>query len=509
MTENQSRSRIPRSIFLVITIAVAYQFLFITRNVRLYYQTSLTNSLYQSAPVLNQHVNNKSLSRHINHGNSSPFTLENGSNVETFQPSNHQRGNLTESQNLNPSLSLTNQDRNITTLSPEIFSGKNLSDINKTSLELTRQFTPSDITSNSNLTISPTLLNNTTTKEKKFFRYDNVAIVTKIHGPHQWKLVVQSMCLLHFAYNNQVLYDIIVFTAEPIPKEYIESLQKMLAPANVSIVIDNRGLQEEIAALTPARYKNFMERCNVSSPKNLTWFSNCRGELNGYGKPIRLAYAWQAEFRSMHIWHHPSLVDYKYMLWLDTDGFCTKPWKNDPVEYFIKNNGIIMFDHFPQGQAPGRIQPLILKAFNASVCYLRLNKQKGHLERTLIHDDTVNSVCGNQPIPNIHGFFHITNLDFYRSQPVKHGLETLIGDCFLCRSPDDQLSVTIPAAIFEPERSWEMRSKGFKLDVFHNFELDGIDRVKPPGFVKYWKTVAKLNLSSTDGMHTCPVTERD
>ena len=119
------------------------------------------------------------------------------------------------------------------------------------------------------------------TKEEKFVRYDKVAIVTKIHGPHQWKLVVQSMCLLHYAYNQKVGYDIIIFTAEPIPLEDVDALQQMLAPVNVSIVIDNKGLQEEIAGLAPARYENFMERCNVSSPTNLTWFSNCRGELNG------------------------------------------------------------------------------------------------------------------------------------------------------------------------------------------------------------------------------------
>lgn len=110
-------------------------------------------------------------------------------------------------------------------------------------------------------------------------------------------------------------------------------------------------------------------------------------------------------------------------------------------------------------------------------------------------------------IPNIHGFFHITNLDFYRSQPVTYGLKTIHGDCFLCRFPDDQLAVTAPAAILAPERSWEMRSKGFKLDVFHNFLLDGIDRANPPGFVRYWNDIAKYNLPSADGV--CSVTQKD
>jgi hypothetical protein len=455
MTGGESRTRLSRNIFLVFSLAIA---------VSLFYNAKFltggrTNSiLYQSDSPL------------------------------SFAPT---------VQNLNSSLSsprTNNRDtNNITTQSSP----------NK----LLRQSTLPDTTNTNNLAISHTITNNndTLTKEIKFVRYDNVAIATKIHGPHQWKLVVQSMCLLHFAYNSKVLYDVIVFTAEPIPVEDVESLQKMLAPAKVSVVIDNIGLQEEIAALTPARYEKFMERCNVSSPVNLTWFSNCRGELDGNGSPTRLAYSWQAEFRSVRIWHHPALADYKYMLWLDTDGFCTKPWEKDPVEYFIKNDGVIMFDHFPQGQAPPRLQPAILDGFNASACHLKLNKTLGNLERTLIDKDSGKS-CS---VPNIHGFFHITNLDFYRSPPVKHGLETLLGDCFLCRSPDDQLAVTIPAAIFAPERSWEMRSKGFKLDVFHNFAIDGIDRAGPPGFIRYWKEVAKDKVPSTHGMHTCPITERD
>lgn len=49
-----------------------------------------------------------------------------------------------------------------------------------------------------------------------FKRYDNVVIATKIHGPHQWEILEQSFCLLHHAYNHKVLYDIVVFTAEPL-----------------------------------------------------------------------------------------------------------------------------------------------------------------------------------------------------------------------------------------------------------------------------------------------------
>jgi len=295
-----------------------------------------------------------------------------------------------------------------------------------------------------------------------------------------------------------VLYDIVVFSAEPVPLENIESLQKMLSPAvNFSVVVDNRGLQEEIAALaesSPTKYDAFLKMCNVSSPANLTWFSTCGTD--------RLAYNWQAEFRSVHIWHHPAMADYKTMLWLDSDGFATEPWRKDPIDYFIENDGVIMFDHFPQASSKQWIQKRLYEGFNSTICKLKLSKDTGNLVTKL----GPAGKCLDRGIPNIHGFFHITNMDFYRSPIVQQGLATLLGDCFLCRFPDDQLAVTAPAAILAPERSWEMRSKGFHLNVFHNNKLDGIDQAKPAGFKKYWEHVGQHTLP-TAAAGICPVTE--
>jgi len=316
-----------------------------------------------------------------------------------------------------------------------------------------------------------------------FVRHDHVVIATKIHGVHQWPLLVQSMCLLHYAYNHKVLYDIVAFSTEPVPEEDIQSLQAMLSPAKFRLVVDNRGLHEEIAALTPTKLDAFLKMCNVSEATNLTWFSNCDNN--------RLAYNWQAEFRSIHLWQHPSMADYKTMVWLDTDGFATKVWEKDPVDYFIENDGVIMFDHFPQATSKYWIQKRLYAAFNATICKLKLSKETGNLVTELGTGDR----CQERGVPNIHGFFHITNMDFYRSPIVRDGLDTIHDDCFLCRFPDDQLAVTAPAAILAPERSWEMRSKGFHLDVFHNFLLDGIDQAKPAGFMKYWDQI---------GQHTHP-----
>jgi len=324
-----------------------------------------------------------------------------------------------------------------------------------------------------------------------FVRHDNVVIATKIHGDNQWPLLLQSMCLLHYAYNHKVLYDIVVFSTEPIPKEDIDSLQAMISPAKLHLVVDNRGIQNEIAYLSREKHEGFLKFCNVTKTTNITWWSQCEGN--------RLAYNWQAEFRAFHLWTHPSMKDYKTMMWLDTDGFATKPWKKDPIDYFIKNDGVVMFDHFPQAKSSFKMQKR-LHGFDANICSLKLSEE-GNLVSELSHDGN----CQERGIPNIHGFLHITNLDFYRSRRVQMGLSDLQGDCFLCREPDDQLAVTAPAAILAPERSWEFRSKGFHLDVFHNYKLDGIDQAKPAGFLKYWDEVGKHTHPAA--AEVCKVTE--
>jgi len=355
----------------------------------------------------------------------------------------------------------------------------------------------------------------TTVKENQteatgFKRYDKVVIATKIHGPHQWLLLEQSICLLHFAYNNKVHYDIVVFSALEVPKEKIEELQKIVAPAKFEIVIDNIGFQEEIQALTPTKRELFLQRCNVSSPVNLTWWSECKDPKRGE-RTSRLAYNWQAEFRSVRVWEHPALADYRYMFWLDSDGFPSRPFQKDPIEYFIEKEAVIMFENFPQGSDGGKHTGEIVNAFNATACDIHLG-DKGHLERNLINREQYEmrlkgdiSNCTSMKVDMIHGFGHITDLDFYRQPKVLNGLKSLLGDCFLCRSPDDQLAVTIPAAIYAPEKSLNMRSHGFNLGIAHNHRLDGKDVFKPANFPKYWNQEAKHNYPEV-AFQTCRVT---
>ncbi|CAJ1968706.1 unnamed protein product [Cylindrotheca closterium] len=329
-----------------------------------------------------------------------------------------------------------------------------------------------------------------------FHRYDGVVIATKIHGPHQISLVSQSLCLLQKAYNARMNYDILVFTTIPLSNYQTEQLMQLVAPAKLTVALDIPvgGLQQMIANLSEQRRQIFLERCKVNSADNITWFSECPG---------RLAYNWQAEFRTLHIWNHPALAKYKFMVWTDSDGFPTQIWDQDPVAHMIAHNLAIFFDHFPQGKIQGTVRDTVLqrmeKAFNKTLCTLEFAK-KGHLRPTF--GTLKKCLERNITIPLIHGFFHITNLQFYRREIVLQWQETLLGECFLCRHLDDQMAVTIPAAMLAPRRSRDMRRSGLNLKVFHNGVMDGQRDERVGGFIDYWKANKK---NFPEAMGHCPI----
>lgn len=157
-------------------------------------------------------------------------------------------------------------------------------------------------------------------------------VVTKIQGPPHLRALRQMLCLLTKAYNNRVNRDIIVFTSEAIDRKEIEGLNTIVAPAKLIVEIDNPGLQQMVENLSPKRKKHLLERCHVNSVSELTWYTECTEEASyTTTKANRIAYGWQAEFRALWIWTHPILKPYKYMMWMDSDAFCTRVWNQDPI----------------------------------------------------------------------------------------------------------------------------------------------------------------------------------
>lgn len=309
-----------------------------------------------------------------------------------------------------------------------------------------------------------------------------VVIVTKIQGMNTVGALNQSLCLLSYAYNHRVNYDIVVFSATMIMEKQLNLIRSTVYPANLTFIIDNPGLQEMVDALDEDRKNALLKRCNVTNSSQLTWSTRCVETSSSGTTTMPIQYCWQAQFRSLHLWNHPALAKYKYMLWMDTDGFCSKVWKEDPIAIMRRNNMVFLFDNYPKGAAKGKEWPYIFQeAFGETYCSVSRTKA-GHLSAT-----PGRCLGRSVQLLQVHGFFHFTDLDFYRSEPVMKWLRAMVGNTTFSRKYDDQIAVTIPAAVLAGNRSWDLRSIGVNLSVVHDFVLDGRLNERVGGFIDFWK----------------------
>eukprot|EP00934_Nitzschia_sp_Nitz4_P002833 Nitzschia sp. Nitz4//scaffold125_size66327//39968//41549//NITZ4_006133-RA/size66327-augustus-gene-0.8-mRNA-1//-1//CDS//3329534619//2823//frame0 len=312
----------------------------------------------------------------------------------------------------------------------------------------------------------------------------NAVIVTKIQGSNTVKQLNQSLCLLTAAYNCKVNYDIVVFTATAISEQEEEGLKTLAAPANLTVVVDNPGLHAMVDALPEDRKQALLARCDANKTADLQWTTKCTETTSSHTTYMPIQYNWQAEFRSLHIWNHPAIAKYRYMLWMDSDGMCSLKWKRDPVALVKQNNLALLFDHFPVGRANGEeFVHKTREAFGYPICEI------------VMRNGTLQARTGKckhaKHLRQIYGFFHVTDLSFYRSDPVMKWLRILIGDAKFSRQFDDQVAVTIPAAALASNRSWHMPHFGLRMGVVHNNRLDGRADQKLGQFQLYWKKQGK------------------
>lgn len=170
-----------------------------------------------------------------------------------------------------------------------------------------------------------------------------VVVVTKIQGPPHLRALRQMLCLFTKAYNDRAQRDIIVFTSEEIEPKEIQELRKLAASAKLEVVVDNPGLHEMIRSFSPEQQTKLLQRCRVKSISDLDWYSQCSEERSYTTlQNERLAYTWQAEFRALHLWNHPALQQYTYMMWLDSDAFCTRRWQEDPLAAMVRHDLVLV-----------------------------------------------------------------------------------------------------------------------------------------------------------------------
>lgn len=321
-----------------------------------------------------------------------------------------------------------------------------------------------------------------------FKRYKKVVMVTKVHWANDLEILQQTLCLFTAAYNRHVNYDIVVFTTLPWTVEQVKELQMIVEPAKLRVVQDGEpNVEEMLKGMKPEEVEALRKRCNVEDGVDLTWFHHCTEE--GSKTDSNLAFAWQSEFRAGRIWDHEVMKNYKYMIWLDSDAFCTKTWEVDPMKIMIENNLVLLYDNTKGNAINPKLKEMQAKTYNGeSIC------------RVFLADDgTFNAKkCGQggfiDPIINtVHGFHHITNLEFYRQKQNQNFLYELISQTRFSRQWDDQIAVTIPAAMRAPDRAWDMRSVGINQGVHHAGYLDGKDKNMKYSYIAYWNSAGKQN----------------
>lgn len=184
---------------------------------------------------------------------------------------------------------------------------------------------------------------------KDFERQDGVVVVTKIHDDSDTVIeaLKQQYCLFMQAYNTRMIYDMVLFSTEEISLENQKLLRDTVHPAQLTIYTDETTLTDHVSELDDNRTTYLLNRCGVNSTNELSWHTRC-SEKGATGGPVKLSYAWQSEFRSKWLWQHPGLAKYKYMLWMDSDTFCTKKWTQDPIAAMVRNDLVIMFANYPQ-----------------------------------------------------------------------------------------------------------------------------------------------------------------
>jgi hypothetical protein len=132
-------------------------------------------------------------------------------------------------------------------------------------------------------------------------------------------------------------------------------------------------------------------------------------------------------------------------------------------------------------QAQDGPQERVFKAFNRTLHGTRLDKN-GRLIASYGYEGPEKACNPHRcDIVQVHGFFHVTDLDFYRSpKHIACWYGAMIEDGKFSRTWDDQLAVMVPAAMTAPERAMDTVTAGLPLGVLYKNGYISMANGKPP-----------------------------
>ena len=91
------------------------------------------------------------------------------------------------------------------------------------------------------------------------------------------------------------------------------------------------------------------------------------------------------------------------------------------------------------------VQRILSDVYNKTLCDQKLD-ESGYLNVKYGGPDGSSKAC-QTAVVQVHGFFHITNLNFYRQDVHQDWFRSMIGRNKFSRMWDDQLAVIVPAAM--------------------------------------------------------------
>jgi hypothetical protein len=338
-------------------------------------------------------------------------------------------------------------------------------------------------TTSSTFNVSHSITGSTPTH---FERYDGVAIVTKVLFVQDIQNLKEWVCLINHSYNDRMKYDFVIFTTMPWNPEDVAKLQKVAYPAKLTVAVEAAPLEEQLAAMTKDEVEFLNDRCKVGNG-TISWFHYCTEP--GSRHVNNLGYSWQAEFRAYHIWTHPALKDYKYMIWIDADAGIGKEWDVDPMKAMVENDLTVLYAGFPYGKIrnSNAIKDKLIHSYGTSICNIGRTPDAAGVEH--IYAKT----CTDKPatIHQIAGNHHITNLDVFRKDVHQQFLKNFTGDHRFSRMADDQLAVTIVGLMEQyivnnhtdvPKKFtvWHERSHGMTLKIAHHNMFDVVKSDRAP-----------------------------
>jgi len=276
-------------------------------------------------------------------------------------------------------------------------------------------------------------------------------------------------------------YDYIIFTTMPWTSENIAKLLRVAYLANLTVAIEAPPLEEQVGAKTEEERNFLYHRCNVKENTNITWFHHCK--VPGISGMTILGYSWQAEFRAYHIWTHPALAHYRYMMWIDSDAGVTKKWDIDPFQTMEKNGLAILYAGHPYGT--GRddrnhsLKNKLMAVYNTSICGVGNAPHPNGGKH--LYAKTCNG--GGARFSMIAGNHHVTDLDVFRKDVHQRFLKIFTGDFRFNRGADDQAAVTIVSLMEQyfvnnrtdlPKISivWHEGTHGMPLKISHHGMYD-------------------------------------